>query len=131
MSRDMGQVGWHRLSKRLTMRDVAEQAGWCDDQTGEVRRSDARRALRWLSRIGERSGVVVLFGEPSGERWTTMAALRQASPSLVEEDKADAELVAELEDGFLGVSIRLRSLRAAVAENRRRIEALEAVASDR
>ena len=123
MSRDMAQVGWHRLSKRLTMSEVVEQLGWDDSPASR------RRAMRWLARIQERSGKTVLWGGGGHGRewWTTLDALRSASPSLVEADKADAELLGDLEDQLLGVGIRLRALRAAVAENRRRIEALEAV----
>ena len=125
MSRDMGRVGWHRLSKRLTMRDVAEQAGWCDEH-GTAREKDMRRAVRWLSRLESGHDVKLLFGEPGQGNWTTLEALRKVSSTLVESDKADAELLGDLEDQLLGTGIRLRALRAAVAENRRRIESLEA-----
>jgi hypothetical protein len=89
--------------------------------------------MRWLLRIQHKTGAQVLWGGgTSGSAWwTTLAALRTASPSLVEADKADAELLGDLDDQLLGAGIRLRSLRAAVAENRRRIEALEALAAVR
>lgn len=117
--------GWVRLSRHLTMRDVAAMVGF-HDEDGKIRVSDVRRARRMLARLERQTGRRLLFDVQSGTAWTTLKALREAAPDLVESERSLGDRVAALEDDMLTMDHRTRNLRAVAASNQRRIKALEA-----
>lgn len=118
--------GWYRLSRRLNMRQVCEMANIRDDR-GKVGPSQLRQARRWLRKLEARRGLkpgALLKG--SGEKcWTTMQALREADPTLVEQSEASAERLEHLEEVAGSLDERIRILAGVVRENQKRIGALE------
>jgi len=90
-----------RLSKQLTMREVAQLLGdeWCSGPEGKPTGEDMRRLRRRLRRLEAETGHRLLFGggvkgrRGGGRCWTTFAALRRAD--LVDDIDALASVVAD------------------------------------
>ena len=124
----MSNHGWHRLSQRLTMREVAELAGYVDDD-GKVNACHLVRAKRHLRRLEEQTGRKLVWVDRNRKAWTTLEAMRAADPAMVTADKADAERLEELADTIDKLIRDLRCHKAMLRDTDRRLTALESKAN--
>jgi hypothetical protein len=110
------------------MREVAEMLGFRNDR-GKVGPSQRRRALRWLKGIEKRRGIEgeLVFGGGVGgcDCWTTIEAIRSASPNLLEQELALGEEVERLKDRQEDLDARMRNLAAVVGRHQGYLKRVE------
>lgn len=128
-----------RLSKHLSMRQVAELLGWHSMPDGSASDDEIQRARRRIRRAEQQTGERLLFGggkrgsRGGGMLWTTWAALRRAGlvDDVAETTDSIAAALAELRQADLMAEERDRALARELATLRSSVAQLKRMADRR